>query len=64
MKLKVLVFSLIFLSTLLYSQSVIWEENFNPAPSDWTLDQNWFFDDALILNWSPTIVQFDLHLKR
>ena len=61
MKIKVLVLMLIFLSTLLYSQSVIWEETFETNPGNWTLDQNWNISDGILsLYYSPTVEPYDL----
>lgn len=60
-KVCLLILMLVFLSTLLHSQSVYWEETFTPAPADWSLDSNWSFSGgALQLSWSPTITNYDL----
>lgn len=52
-------FLIVFFS--LSAQSVYWEEDFIPAPDNWTLEQNWSFtNNALQLYWNPSVTNYDL----
>jgi len=61
MKRSLVVVAFILLTSLVFSQSVYWEETFTPAPADWSLDANWSFSGGtLTLSWSPTITNYNL----
>jgi len=61
MKSTLFVFIILTLSSLLFSQAIIWEEPFEVDDGLWTLDQNWLISvGTLTLNWSPAIAPFDL----
>jgi hypothetical protein len=47
--------------SLLFSQSIFWEEDFTSLPSGWTIESNWAFSGgALVFSWTPTVQNYDL----
>ena len=58
------IFFLLILSLLLrlpiMAQTVVWDEGFSDAPTDWTIDGNWVFDNgALLFYYYPVYENFD-----
>lgn len=55
--------AIIFLATpyLAFSQSYIWEEDFNPPMDGWILQDNWTMQNGtMYFNWNPTITNYSL----
>ncbi|MCK5343262.1 MAG: hypothetical protein KAR20_07650 [Candidatus Heimdallarchaeota archaeon] len=61
MKRSLIIVVFVLLTSLVFSQSVYWEETFTPSPTGWSLDDNWSFSGGTLqLSWSPTITNYDL----
>ena len=61
MKRSLIIVVFVLLTSLVFSQSVYWEETFTPTPTGWSLDNNWSFSGGTLqLSWSPTITNYDL----
>lgn len=42
------------------AQTVVWNESFSDAPTDWTMDGNWVFDNgAMLFYYYPVFENFD-----
>jgi hypothetical protein len=63
MKKIFLIITMMYLSIFLYSETIIWEETFEPVPTGWELEGNWQFDEGhhfLFLNWHPAVDDYDM----
>lgn len=60
-KQKFILLALLFYGFVMQSQTIYWEENFDTPPPDWTLDENWVFqEETLMFRWYPPTTNYDI----
>ena len=60
-KRKLILFAMLLYGAVMHSQTTIWEENFDPPPPDWNLDENWVFqEEVLMFRWYPPSSNYDI----